>query len=152
MAATEERTWSSHPARERPLAACAALATVVAMALLVWRIAGDWMWGALAAIGLLVAILRFLLPTRCHMNARGVAIHQPLSSQRAAWTEIAAIESSIDAIVITLRRGGTRVRSITIPLRGLPVEQRKCVRDEVAAAVEHATTESQARQTMESVK
>jgi len=152
MAVTEECTWSSHPARERPLAACAALATVAAMAFLVSRIAGDWMWGALAAIGLLIAILRFLLPTRCGIDARGVVIHQPLSSQRIAWTEIVGIESSADATSITLRCTSARGRSISVPLSGLTTEQRQRVRDEITAAVERATTELRVRQTMARVK
>ncbi|MBM4009162.1 MAG: hypothetical protein FJ285_06160 [Planctomycetes bacterium] len=152
MAVTEERTWSSHPARERPLAACAALATVAAMAFLVSRIAGDWMWGALAAIGLLIAILRFLLPTRCGINARGVVIHQPLSSQRIAWTEIVGIESSADATSITLRCTSARGRSISVPLSGLTTEQHTRLRNEIAAAVEQAIGKSQIPQTMERVK
>ena len=100
------------------------------------------MWGALAAIGLLIAILRFLLPTRCGIDARGVVIHRPLSSQRVAWAEIAAAEVSADAMAITLQHFNARVHSITIPLSGLTAEQRRGVRDEIAAAVGHPITES----------
>lgn len=54
------------------------------MAVLVWRIAGDRMWGALAAIGLLIAILRCLLPARCGINARVRSITISLSGLTAA--------------------------------------------------------------------
>jgi hypothetical protein len=152
MAGNGERTWSSYPARDRPIAACAALATVAAMSLLVWRIAGDWMWGALAAIGLTAAILRFLLPTRCGIGPGGLVVHHPLSTNRVAWGNVMRINSQEDAVVIGVRLQGGRSRSILVPLGGLTAEQRSEVRTAIDAAVERARSDARQVGGIESVR
>jgi len=110
------------------------------------------MWGALAAIGLTCAILRFLLPTRCGIGADGVVVHHPLSSNRVAWVNVTRINSLKDAVVIEARPQGGRSRSILVPLAGLTAAQRSEVRTAIDAAIGRARSSAPQVRGMESVK
>lgn len=111
--------WSCHGARERPWAALCAVAAIGAMAALVWVAAGDWMWGALAAIGLSASIIRFLLPTHCTVDASGVAVQHPLGTRSAAWAEITRVEWHAWGAAITTRSGRSHRTPLALPCTSL---------------------------------
>lgn len=81
-------SWTSHPARTRPCAALGALAAIAAMGALVGVTMGDWLFGALAIVALMLATASFFLPTRMRVNSEGVEVIYPLSRRTLAWNAI----------------------------------------------------------------
>lgn len=80
--------WSVHPARLRPIAAVFAFIAVIAVASLVAQLAGDWLWGALSTIGLLISLSRFFMPTHYRIDADAAEVIYPLSKSRLRWHEV----------------------------------------------------------------
>ena len=81
-------TWRVHPARERPLAACGALAVIAAMAWLAADLMEHAGWGVFAAIVLLMALQRFFVPSEYRIDAEGVTVRLPWRTQRYRWAAV----------------------------------------------------------------
>lgn len=81
-------TWSAHPARERAAATAIALGAVAALAVAAGVLGGGVGWGLLAAAFLVLALNRFLLPSRFEIDDEGITARYPLRRQRARWTEL----------------------------------------------------------------
>ena len=110
-------TWRIHPARERPMAACGALAVIGAMAWLAADLMEHAGWGVFGAVVLLVALQRFFLPSEYRVDAEGVTVRLPWRTQRCRWAAVRRFEHG--------ERGGflsSRARASTLDVfRGMPL-------------------------------
>ena len=85
---SETLAWRVHPARERPVAACAALVVIAAMAWLSADLMEHAGWGVFAAVVLLVALQRFFVPSEYCVDAEGVTVRLPWTTQRYRWEAV----------------------------------------------------------------
>ena len=110
-------TWRVHPARERPLAACAAIGVIAAMGWLAADLMQHAGWGFFAAIVLLVALQRFFLPSEYRVDAEGITARLPWRTQRCRWVAVRRFEHG--------ERGGflsSRARASALDaFRGMPL-------------------------------
>lgn len=112
--------WEVHPARARPIASACAVIAVCAVSVLVARLAGDWLWGALSALGLLMSLSRFFLPTRFHVDVDGAEVTYPLSKSRLAWSEVGCIRWRARRALIARGAGArSQVRGLALDFTGI---------------------------------
>ncbi len=112
--------WSVHPARARPIAAFCAAVAVGAVSVLVAQIAGDWMWGAMSALGLFMSLARFFLPTRFRIDDEGAEVTYPLSESRLVWSEVGCVRwQSRRALIARSSTYRSQVRGLALELAGL---------------------------------
>lgn len=122
--------WTSHPARARPAAALFAVACLVATGFLVGQLSQEWLWGALAMVGLFLSLSRFFLPTRYRVTPERVEVAHPLSASAMEWGDAKCVYWRGTRALIA--RGDTaraRARGIVLDLTGLDAERRESLRE-----------------------
>ena len=85
---TPEFEWRVHPARERAVAAGAAVAVMAAMACLSAMLMQSIGWGVLTFAVQFFALRRFLLPSEFRGDAQGVTAWNGWQTRRYRWSEI----------------------------------------------------------------
>jgi hypothetical protein len=126
--------WRSWPARERPLAAAGACGALLVLAAGVALTTGDWMWGALALLGMFIALIRFFLPSDVEVTDEKITLREPLRVRTLPWSEVRGCIDGGDAMLLTVARSRRSLRgSVQVPLgRGEAVAVRKhCIQDRV---------------------
>ena len=119
--------WSCWPARERPLAALLACALILLLAFSVLLATGDWMWGALACMGMFLALIGFFLPTDIVLSEDKIIVREPLRVRGMRWDSIQVCKDGGDALLL-IQRGARRSRQgrLIVPLgRGEFTQVRK---------------------------
>ena len=106
--------WKVRPFQERPLAGLFAILVIVLLGVLVWLIAGDWIWGVLSVVLLLVTISRFLLESRVVIGAEGITAEFPLLTRRIPWALVTRIRCDDRSALIRTRRRRLLGREVTI--------------------------------------
>lgn len=94
---------------------------IVAVAILVAQLAGDWLWGALGAIGLFISLSRFFLATRFSVDDDGVEAAYPLSKTRIKWSEVGWIAWRSHGVMLA-RNSSRRSRRRGVVLDLTPLE------------------------------
>ena len=97
-------SWKASPARQRPGLAIAVLGVLCAFGALVGLLAGDWIWGAVAAVILFATVSRFFLPTTIVLSSEGIRAEFPLLTRRVQWEQIEWIRHDRIGALIRLRR------------------------------------------------
>ena len=100
----EELAWSVLPARDRPLAAVAALVVVGFLGVSVGVIARDWIWGAIAVVILLATLSRFFLRSRIVISREGIRAEFPLRTRQLPWGAVAWVRYDDRAALVRSRR------------------------------------------------
>ncbi|MSR29785.1 MAG: hypothetical protein EXS03_09495 [Phycisphaerales bacterium] len=112
--------WTSHPARTRPIAAVMAAACVAVLGVLVWQLVGDWLWGALAVVGLFLPLSRFFLPSRFRVSDIGIEAAYPFSLKSIGWIDIGCVYwRETRALLAKQDTRRARARGITLDFTGL---------------------------------
>lgn len=84
--------WTAHPARQRPLAACGAVAVIIAFSMAVYGVGRESLWSIGAAIVMCLALSRFFFPTRYLIDGDGVTAWTALTTRRIAWRDVRRID------------------------------------------------------------
>ena len=100
----EEITWSVLPARDRPGVAAAVLFVVILLGALVGVFVGDWIWGALSVLFLLVTLSRFFLRSRLAISREGIRAEFPLRTRQLAWSSVMWVRYDDLAALVRSRR------------------------------------------------
>lgn len=80
------------------------LIVIVFLGALVGVIAGDWIWGALAMIFLLVTLSRFFLRSRLAISSDGIRAEFPLRTRQLAWSSVMWVRYDDRAALVRSRR------------------------------------------------
>lgn len=84
--------WTAHPARQRPLAAAAAIVVIVALAALVADLGGHPAWGVFAAVVLCLSLHRFFFASSYRIDAAGVHARTLTGTRSLPWDQIRRVE------------------------------------------------------------
>lgn len=101
---SDELEWTVWPARRRPAVSILVAALIVglsAAAVLVYQ--SPW-YGVMVSGGLFVATVSYYLPTRYHLDARGVSLRTPLTSTSKDWGAFAATYADAAGIFLSPTR------------------------------------------------
>ncbi|MBN2448426.1 MAG: hypothetical protein JXO22_16990 [Phycisphaerae bacterium] len=85
---SQDFAWEAHPARERPAAALLAIIVILALAALVYHLAGTAVAGVIAAIVLCLALQRFFFASRYELSADGITAATLMWQRRLRWDEV----------------------------------------------------------------
>ena len=108
-------TWSVQPARERPGACALTIGVLVALGVLVTLIGGDWIWGALAVVFMVLVLSRFFFASQITISSDGIRAEFPLRTRSIDWNTIEWVRHDEEAALIRLeRRQRFRSREFTI--------------------------------------
>ena len=94
-----EWTWS--PWRERPVRAAIALAFTVFAFALVSQLTASAVLAVLMALAIAGTLAPLLIPSRCRIDASGVALHGPFGWERRAWSDVKRARPGRDAFVVS---------------------------------------------------
>ena len=86
--AIDPLVWRVHPARERPVAFCAALVVVGAFAWLSAELMEAWGWAVLGVAVPLAMLQRFFFPSHYRVDESGVEARHALSIIQLPWTQV----------------------------------------------------------------
>ncbi len=84
--------WTAHPARQRPLAAAAAIVVIVALAALVADLGGHPAWGVFAAVVLCLSLHRFFFASSYRIGPEGVHARTLAGTRSLPWDQIRRVE------------------------------------------------------------
>ena len=84
--------WTAHPARQRPLAAAAAIIVIVAFSLLAADLGGHSLWGIASALVLCLSLHHFFFASRYRIDRTGVHAETLFGSRSLDWDEIRRID------------------------------------------------------------
>ncbi|MSR18353.1 MAG: hypothetical protein EXS00_04140 [Phycisphaerales bacterium] len=84
----ESACWTVWPARRRPALALGAIALIVGFGLASALLAGDWFWGAIVSLVLVLCVGEFYLPSKCQLSEAGILASTPLRDRSMKWSEI----------------------------------------------------------------
>lgn len=126
---SEPVTWTTHPARARPLAGLVVLALVAAVSVLAGRAMGPglgftaWIFAAL----LLGSVSGFLLPTRYELDDERIRVRHLFAVRTRERSAIRRIEIGPGAARLSpfpRPRRLDRFRALVVPLDGAPGDAR----------------------------
>jgi len=123
--------FTVHPARERPLAAAAAVLVIVALATAVYLSSEAALWAILTAVVLCLSLQRFFFATRYECTAEGIQAATLMGRRSLRWSEVRRVDVGAHAAWLSTfprrnwlehRRGihvlfGTRREAIEAELR-----------------------------------
>ena len=81
-------TWTTWPARERPLAAFVLVASSVILGVLVRRATGDTVLGVVTPVFVLGSLVAFLLPTEYRLTEEAIEVRSLGVSRSRPWSEM----------------------------------------------------------------
>lgn len=81
-------TWTSWPARERPLAAVILVASAVVLGVLVRRATGDTVLGLAAPVFVLGSLVAFLFPTEYRLTDEAIEVRSLGVTRSRPWSEM----------------------------------------------------------------
>lgn len=126
--------WTVRPLEERPLAGLVAILVIGLLGVMVWIVAGDWIWGVLSVLLLLATISRFLMRSRVMIGPEGIIAEFPLVTRRIPWERVARIRYDARAALVRTDRRRLLGREVTILFGPRPEDALRALRRWAPAA------------------
>lgn len=102
--------------------ACAV--AIGAFSILFGVVAGDWLWGSIAAVMLLLVTMDAFVATTYVTDASGLRIHGPLRSRQVRWQDVVRVATEADGALLVMKSGGGVTVLLDSPQRGQWLAQR----------------------------
>lgn len=121
---TLSSTWRTSPLERRPGRTVACAVAIGAFSILFGVVAGDWLWGSIAAVMLLLVTMDAFVATTYVTDASGLRIHGPLRSRQVRWQDVVRVAAEADGALLVMKSGGGVTVLLDSPQRGQWLAQR----------------------------
>ncbi|MFP3904391.1 MAG: hypothetical protein ACLFWB_09140 [Armatimonadota bacterium] len=96
-------TWTVWPARQRPVLSVAVALMVIGLSVAVVFSYGNPWFGAMAFVGIFIAVAPHYLPTTYRLTDRGATLQTPLWTKHREWEAVAAVFTDDAGILLSPR-------------------------------------------------
>jgi hypothetical protein len=116
--------WRASPLRRRPVRTLACAAAIFAFSALFGVVAADWLWGAIAAVVLVLVTLDAFVATTYVADGAGLRMHGPLRSRHVRWQDVVRVAAESDGALLVMKNGRGVTVLLDSPQRGPWLAQR----------------------------
>lgn len=115
---TQPRDWRASSWNSRRRRTLLVAGAIVVFSTLVGVVAGDWIWGAGAAVVLALCLLDAFVPLRYATDEKYLLVHGALRSRRVAWADVVRVGFEADGAYLSTRGGRGLTVLLDSPARG----------------------------------
>ncbi len=129
--------WTSHPARERPLATALLVLIILLAGMTAAVVMGNAWWGFLGVALLFLSLWTYFLPTRFRIDGEGVSKKSVFGTERKPWGEVRKVIPDRYGVLLSPFPQDTRLakfRGLSVQFAGNGEEVLEAIRRHVVGA------------------